>query len=190
MKKFIILSFLVTFLSVLIISCGGSKSISSADAGDIPDWYTNVPQDPNYHFASRTASSQDMQLAVDKAATDARAEISRFIEVKLSGLQKKFDEEVGAGENSTLLQQFTQATKTVVSQVLTGSKIKEQKLFKTGNLWRAYVLAEYPIGAANQALMQQLKKNNELYTRFRASQTFEELDKEIQKYEEWKDKQK
>ena len=46
-----------------------------------------------------------------------RAEVARQVEVKLQGIQKKFDEEVGAGENSTLLQQFTQATKTVVSTV-------------------------------------------------------------------------
>jgi hypothetical protein len=34
--------------------------------------------------------------------------------------------------------------------------------------------------------MQQIKKNNEMYTRFRSSQAFKDLDSEVQKYEEWK----
>ena len=44
---------------------------------------------------------------------------------------------------------------------------------------RVYVLMTLPIGSANQALMSKLKANEHLYTRFRASQAFEELDADI-----------
>jgi len=172
-------------LSILVLfifqACGGSKDLPKTHEGDIPDWYINTPNDPNFVFTTSTASSQDMQMAVDKAATGARAEIARVLEVKINDLQKKFAEETGANDNSTFLSQMTQATKTIVSTSLTGSSIKEKKVYKDGNLWRAYVLAQYPVGAANQALVEQIKKNNELYTRFRASQSFEELDKEVEK---------
>ena len=120
-------------------------------------------------------------MAVDKSMTGARAEIARQLELRISDLQKKFAEEVGQGENSTFLSQMTQATKTVVSTTLTGSTLKEKKILKDGNLWRAYVLVQYPLGAANKSLVEQIKKNNELYTRFRSSQSFEELDKEVEK---------
>ena len=181
----------ILFLSYLVSGCGGnSKDFTKADTGDIPEWFTNTPQDPNYIFAPTTAASQDMQLAIDKAVTFGRAEIGRQMETKVNGIQKKFEEEVGAGDNATLLQQFTQATKTIVSVSLSGSSIKEKKIVKDGNIWRAYVLVQYPIGAANDALMQQIKKNNEMYTRFRSTQAFDELDKEVQKYEEFKSKQK
>ena len=60
------------------------------------------------------------------------------------------------------------------------------KIVKDGNNWRAYVLIEYPLGAAQEALREQIKKNEQLYTRFRASQTYKELDDEVQKYENYK----
>ena len=185
---------IVLLISAVIIilvgfGCGGSKPMQSAEAGDVPEWYSNIPSDPNYLFAANTATSQDLQLAVDKATTSARAEIGRQVEVRIQGLQKKFDEETGVGQDAQLLQMFTQASKTVVSTSLSGSRIKYQKQLKDANVWRAYVLVEYPIGAANQQLMQQIKNQEQLYTRFRASQTFKELDDEVNKYEEWKKEQ-
>ena len=127
-----------------------------------------------------------MDLAVQKASTDARAEIGRQMELKVNALQKKFAEEVGSGEGSQLLEQFTTATKTVVSTELTGSKITKKEISQDGNNYRAYVLAEYPIGAAQQAFLKQISKNEELYTRYRSSEAFKELDEDVKKYEEWK----
>ena len=125
-------------------------------------------------------------MAVDKATTGARAEIGRQVELKLQNLQKKFAEEVGTNQNATLLSQFTDATKIVVSQTLNGTNMKEQKIVKDGNTWRAYVLMQYPLGSANQVLMDQLKKNNELYTRYRQSQTFQDAEKEWDKLDQEK----
>lgn len=188
MRTIISISLLLV-LALFLFGCGGSKALQTASEGEVPDWFMTVPQDPNYIFAVNTATSQDLGLAIDKAVTSARAEIGRQVDVLVQGLQKKFDEEVGIGDDAELRQMFTQVTKTVVSTSLSGSRIKYQKQVKDGNLWRAYVLVEYPIGAANQAFMQQIKNNENMYTRFRASETFKELDEEVKKYEEWKKSQ-
>ncbi len=183
-------SSLALIVVVFLIGCGGgTQTLPSAAEGTVPTWFTSVPQDPNFIFAANTATSQDLQLSIDKATTGARAEIGRQVEVRINALQKRFDEEVGVGEDTQLLQSFTQASKTVVSTSLSGSRIKYQEQYKDGNLWRSYVLVEYPIGAANEALMAQIKKNEQMYTRFRASETFKELDDEVKKYEEWKKQQ-
>jgi len=172
---------------ILAAGCGGGpETMQSADTGDIPAWYTNVPQDSNYVYAVNTATSQDMQLAYDKATTGARAELGRQVELKVSGLQKRFEEETGAGQDAQLMQQFTQATKTVVSTTMSGSRVKEKSHLKDGNIYRAYVLAEYPLGAANAALLQAIKQNEQMYTRFRASQAYKDLDQEAKKYEDQK----
>ena len=189
MKKIIILIMSV-FASLILFNSCGSKEMSQTDTGEIPEWYTNPPTSSDYIYAARTATSRDLQVAVDKATTDARTEIGRIVETKVAGLQKNFNEEVGVGENSQLLQQFTEAQKTVVSTALNGSQIKENKTLKDGENWRAYVLVEYPIGMANAAFLQQLKKQEELYTRYRSSETFKELEKEVEKYEAWKENQK
>jgi len=187
MKKLIVLS--VSFLAVVLIGCSGSRGTQTANTGDIPDWFTNVPQDPNFLYAANTQASQDLQLAIDKAVTGARSEIGRQLEVKLEGLQKKFSEETGTGNDAQLLQMFTQAEKTVVSTTLNGSRVKYQKQLKDGDLWRSYVLVEYPIGAANSALMQQIKNNDQMYTRFRASESFKELQDEVDKADKAKQDQ-
>jgi hypothetical protein len=184
-----VVSVLASLMFVALIGCGGSKSMQSANAGDIPDWFTNIPQDPNFLYSANTQVSQDLQLAVDKAVTGARSEIGRQLEVKLEGLQKKFSEETGTGNDAQLLQMFTQAEKTVVSTTLNGSRVKYQKQARDGELWRAYVLVEYPIGAANTALMQQIKNNDQMYTRFRASESFKELQDEVDKYDKYKQEQ-
>lgn len=184
-----IISFLLVAMSLMLIGCSGTKSLQATDTGDVPDWFTNVPKDPNFLYGAKTATSQDLQLALDKASTDARAEIARQVEIKVEGLQKRFQEETGTSTDAQLLDQFTQVNKTVVSTSLSGTQIAKQKQMKDGNLWRAYVLVEYPVGAANEAFIKQIKNNEQLYTRLRATQTFKELDEEVKKLEDAKKQQ-
>lgn len=181
-----ILSILVLF-AFIATGCGGSKqSMQGTDTGDIPAWYLNPPQDKNFLYATNTQSSQDMQLALDKATTGARSEIGRQVEVRLKSLQKKFTEETGKGDDAQLLQMFSQAEKVVVSTSLSGSRVKQSKLIKDGKLYRSYVLVEYPIGEASQQFMEQLKKNEQMYTRFREAKAMQELEDEVDKYEQFK----
>jgi hypothetical protein len=180
------MSFLFVAMSLILLGCGGTKPLQETDTGDIPDWYNNVPKDPNFLYAAKTATSQDMQLALDKAATDARAEIARLVEIKIEGLQKRFQEETGTNTDAQLIEQFTQANKTVISNSLSGTQVAKQNQVKDGNLWRAYVLVGYPVGAANEAFLNQIKRNEPLYTRFRATQTFKELDDEVKKLDDAK----
>lgn len=178
-------------LFMMLAGCGGSpETLQATKTGDIPDWYPNAPQETLFARSANTAVSQDLQVAVDKATTGARAELGRIVETRVNALQKRFEEETGAGLDAQLLAQFTQATKLVVSTTLNGSRMKDQRTVKDGTNWRAYVLMELPMGAANAALMDEIKKNKDLYTRFRGGEVYKELDTEVQKYEEWKQQQK
>ncbi len=182
----------VMFVTLLLLAgCGGGpQTMQATSTGDIPDWYPNAPQEALYARSANTAVSQDLQVAVDKATTGARAELGRVLETKVNSLQKRFEEETGTGEDAQLLQQFTQASKLVVSTTMNGSRMKDQRTVRDGQMWRAYVLMELPLGAANASLLEEIKKNKDLYTRFRASEAYKDLDSEVQKYEEWKKQQK
>lgn len=179
--------------AILAVGCGGSRQqvgitprATQETLENVPGWYINLPSDPNYLFATGTATSRDMQLARDKAGDAARMEIAKQIETKFDGLSKRFQEEVGTGEDAQYLDMFTQATKAVVSQVLSGVSIDKTEIKNEQGLFRAYVLVKMPIGATSQALLNRLKQQEQLYTRFRATQVFEELEKETQKFENWK----
>ena len=190
-------SVVAAVLFVLAITgCGGGSKIvdltpvpNSEILKRAPNWFTDVPQDPNYLFAAATATSSDMQLAINKAQTEGRNQLAQQMEVKFNGLQKRFQEEVGVGDGSEYLDQFTLAYKSVVSTVLHGSRISKQDLQQERQIWRSYVLMEMPIGEANQQLMAKIKANQNLYTRFRATEAFDELDDEIDRFEQWKKNQ-
>lgn len=181
MKRLLLLSVILTAV-IMVSSCSTPLPATKEKIdGVIPEWYLNTPEDPNIIYAPATATSKDLQLAVDKAGADGRAEIGRQVQTRIEALQKKFDEEVGVGKDSQLLQQFTQATKTVVATSLSGTKIIKKEVIREGDNFRAYVMVHYPLFEANQNLVNQIKKNEQMYTRLRSSQTFEELEKEVEK---------
>jgi len=155
---------------------------------NLPGWYLKPPTDQNYLFGAATAVSRDVQIAIDKAQADGRNALAQQLEVKYAALNKRFTEEVGR-EGSQLLDQYTQAYKAVVSQVLYGSRSRQQTLRTEGDVYRAVVLMELPVGEMSKRLLDQLRTQEQLYTRFRASEVFKELDAEVQRYESWKRQQ-
>lgn len=155
---------------------------------NLPSWYLKPPTDNNYLFAPATSLSRDVQVAINKAQTDARNAIAQQLEVKYGALNKRFVEEVGR-EGSQLLDQYTQVYKAVVSTTLYGSRPRQQVLRTEGTLYRAIILMELPVGEMSKRLLEQLRAQEQLYTRFRAGEAFKELDAEVKRYEEWKKQQ-
>lgn len=171
-------------LLVLAISCYGCAS--SLKVGGLPGWYENPPNaDAEYLYAAAAGDSRDMEVATKKAKTQTRADLAQQMAIKVNNLEKLFQEEVGEDADTELLEQFTSVTKIVTSETIHGATEEEKEIHQLENgTFRVYVLMSLPIGEANAALMAKIQANKNLYTRFRASQAFEELDKEIKAYEE------
>jgi len=166
-------------LGVALVGCGGSDSVS--DNSNVPDWYLNTPEDPSYLYAANSATSQKMQVAIDKAMNGARADLASNLETKIESMTKSFTEEIG----DNLRQQYTEAQKAITSKVLKGTSPKEKEVFQKDNgTWRAFVLMELPVGEAAEKFMQKLNnRDEEMYTRFRSSQAFEEMKEAVDDYE-------
>lgn len=182
----------LTATVLLASACGGAtpRPATSAEVvSDIPAWFTNTPNDPNFMYAASTAESRDMQLAVNKATTDGRSNIAQQMEARMQGLTRRFQEETGLGADAQLLDQFTTATKAVVNQTLSGSRVAKQEIKANGANYRAFVLVELPIGVASQALRERIRANEQMMTRFRSTEAFRELDAEVQRYEEFQRRQ-
>ena len=69
---------------------------------------------------------------------------------------------------------------TTIQAKLTGYKQTNTKAFSRGNKF-VFVLLEYPIGRANQALMNEIKKDEVLSTQKDADKAMAELEAEINK---------
>lgn len=170
---------------VLAVCCWGCASSGQKTKKGLPEWYENPPNaDEQALYAAAMAESRDMVVATKKAKVDARTDLAQQMATKVQNLEKLFSEEVGTDAEAELLQQFTSVTKAVTSESLHGTQEEEKKVYnlEDGTV-RVYVLMSLPIGEANQALMAKLKANEHLYTRFRASQAFDELKTEIEAYE-------
>jgi len=177
---------------LLFIGCGGAKKTGITPPATpetikkIPDWYLKPPTDDDFLFATGTATSRDMQLARDKASDAARLEMAKACEVRMQGISKRFQEEVGQAESAQYLDQYTQAVQGVVSTVLTGVSVDKNEVLNENGVFRMYVLLKMPLGSTSSALLERIKQQEQLYTRFRSTQVFEELEKEAQKFEDWK----
>ena len=97
---------LLTVFVVGLVACGSNPPPPKEPADVwLPDWW-NPPEDPNYLFATATKTSRDMGLAINKATTEARNEIAKQMELRIQGLTKSFNEEVGLDEDAELLSQY------------------------------------------------------------------------------------
>jgi len=181
---------LLSCLSLLAaFSCAHKDTITNVPKIDAPSWYTDPARDNDRLIGVATATSRDLQTAVDKAKQDGRVDIARQLDVRVAGLSKRFIEDTGLDKDAELLGMFTQVSKTVVSDSLNGTRLAKQKLDREGGTYRAYVEMEMPIGEANARFLDKIRSQERLHTRVRASEAFQELDREVEAYEEWKRKQ-
>ena len=67
--------------------------------------------------------------------------------------------------------------------MLRGSHIEKKEIQPEKGIYRAYVLMRLPLGKANKMLLDEIKKNKELYNQFRFTKMYEELNEEIAKQE-------
>ena len=178
-------------LSAALAAFAGCASSKPQKVERMPAWYESVPKDTESHlYSATTGESRKMDVAIKKAKTQARAELAQKLGTKVQNLEKLFQEEVGADPDTELLEQFTSVTKTITSETLHGTQEEKKEIqnLENGN-FRVYMLMTLPIGEANQAMMARIRANEHLYTRFRASQAFDELDADIKAYEEARERQ-
>jgi hypothetical protein len=176
---------LVPACALFLAGCFGASNIDLAPQANrrvletLPDWFTQPPADAEHLYASASATSQDLQVALEKGKTLARNDLAQQLSTRMGNLTKQFQEETGLQEDSQLLAQFSAATKSTTSQTLVGARVDQQKLIPEQKVYRAYILMSLPIGAANRLLMDKLRDDQALYTRFRATQAFGELEQEL-----------
>jgi hypothetical protein len=145
-----------------------------------PEWFTKPKCSPTSICATATASSLDMQLAIDKATLDAKYSLADKIKGRVSAKMTSFIAQTGSTEQPEIHAETTKVIKNVITNIATtGYEISKQAILPSKQGYRAFVLAEYPIGSANKQLVAETKKNEILTSRARASMAFTDLEAEI-----------
>ena len=186
----------IIICSLLLTGCSSrsgpdlSPEASSKNVKNIPDWYLETPKVEGYLYSSANATSQSMQLAVDKARMQAVSELSQMIKSEWSGYTKRVQEEIGTGIDSKLIDQFTQTQENTISNQLENVIVKEKdiQVMNSGGtrIYNVYVLVEFNTNAAQEKLLAQIKADQELYDAIKASELVDEMEKKVEEYRQRK----
>jgi len=190
---------LVVVLSVLVIVFSGCSSTpppqpprvevktggGGVDVDDIPAWFLNPPSDPDNLYAATTSSSTNLSMAFDTAEDAGRVDITSEIQTKVTAMFRRYRQEVGAGEDSELASFSEAISKEGVSEVVRGIRRELGEVKQEGSVtYRVYVLMKMPLRLAKETLVRKVKADGDMHLRFRASEAFKELEKEVEKYEQ------
>ena len=132
MNKLYIIS--ITLIALLFIGCASksgpdlSPEASSKTVKNVPDWYLETPKNEGYLYATANATSQNMQLGIDKARMSAVSNLSQMIKSEWSGYTQRVQEEIGSGIDSKLLDKFSQTQENTISNQLENIVVKEKDL--------------------------------------------------------------
>jgi len=182
----------ITIIGFLFIGCGSksgpdlSPEASSKTVKNVPDWYLDTPIAEGYIYAASNATSQSMQLAVDKARMQAVSELSQMMKSEWGGYTKRVQEEIGTGIDSKLLDTFSQTQENTISNQLENIIVKEkdiQIINSSGSrIYNVYVLVEFNTNAAQEKLLAQIKADQQLYDAMKASELVDEMEQKVGAY--------
>ena len=187
MKKYLILTIIT--VSLFIIGCGTkggpdlTPEASRKTVKNLPDWYMNTPVKNGFQYAGAEATSQSMQLAVDKARVAAVSNLSQMIKSEWNGYTKRVQEETGMGSDSKLLDQFSTTQENVISNQLENVLVKEKEIQVENSggtrIYRAFVLVELDENAAQEKLLAQIKADQQLYDAIKAAELIDKMEKKL-----------
>ena len=190
MKNYILLTIMT--IGLLLIGCGSksgpdlSPEASRKTVKNLPGWYLNTPQLDGYKYTTAEATSQSMQLAVDKARVAAVSNLSQMIKSEWSGYTKRIQEEIGMGSDSKLLDNFSSTQENVISNQLEGIIVKEKDIQVENSagtrIYRVFVLVEFDENAAQEKLLAQIKADQQLYDAIKASELVDEMEQKVEEY--------
>ncbi len=198
MKKII---FLISSLIILAISsCSPKPGTPEADlkirkdqiekvekkveetVDSIPKWCLNPPINDFALSACGTGESASMNMARNRAILDAKRQLADSIDSEISSRMEDFLKSTGMDSNEQVKQASQIVTKnTTIQAKLIGYKQTKTDAFSMNGKYQFYVLIEYPVGKANQALLNQIKQDGVLSTQKDADKAMAELEAEIEK---------
>ena len=158
-----------------------AKAVDDA-VSDIPSWCIELPKSNVAIYSCGVGDSSQLNLARSRALLDAKRQIADQIDSEISSLMDDFMDTIGTDAGEQVRRETQVVTRNVIANAkLSGYVQKETETQNIGTKYQHSILMEYPIGAANTALMKQLKQNEILSTQDAADKALAELEAEINK---------
>lgn len=191
MKKAQFLTFgLIAAVLMIFAGCGGGEKVvispeekrAAATVSNVPPEFETPNNNPDLIVGKGTAVSQDMQTAVNKANLQATNEIARAMNSKAVSLLENISRD--DAENDDYESMYKETISQASSQVINGARESFRKIIPEGEKFRAYVIMELPLGKANKAILDSIKKNEELWRMFKDLEQVKEMERKVKEFEE------
>jgi hypothetical protein len=178
MKKIITMLVIALFV---IAACGKNGGSSGPKKVYYPDWWQQQDS-AEYVQTYGMATKVNQNSAYDAAYANAMLSAAQYVETYVKGMVKNYEEEAGV-ENPQVLALTSKVVKAVADAKFSNVMVTKQETIVTDdNRYQTFVRVSVPKEAVNKNLMNQIKNEEALYNQFKASQSFQELDKEVEKY--------
>ena len=198
MKKFI--SLLSGLIILTVSSCGpkpgtteaalkirkdqiekNDKKVTTA-VDNIPKWCLSPPVSDFALAACGSGESASMNMAKSRAILRAKREIADMVNSMISARMNDFNKATGMGSNEQVQEASEIVIKnTTIEAQLIGYKQTKIDAQSLNGKYKFYVLLEYPLGEANQALLNQIKNDEVLSSQKNADKAMADLEADIEK---------
>jgi hypothetical protein len=146
---------------------------------NLPPWFTELPRENYEIYAVGSATSLDLQLAMDKATLNAKRRLADRLKGLLSSRVKEYLAETGKKISSLPITDTERVTKNILKNVNVAGYSVEKVAFRPHKtFFRSFVLLRYPMGEANDVLTMQRDDKAAMSAYKKAEVAYEELDNE------------
>lgn len=170
----------IVVASFLIAGCASSPKVETLY---YPEWYGKQSEEGDYIYTYGEATKMDNIMAFESAKAMATNEAAQYVENYIQAMTKDFLQE--AGSNNPQVLQLTERTIKMVSNAkFSGVSVTERETVKEKDRYRSFVRLSIPASEVKNLLYQNIQNEEALYNEFKATQSFKELEKEIEKMKE------
>jgi hypothetical protein len=180
MKK---LTYIVLLLAILVILAGCGKSgHKGMKRAYYPDWW-QTQDNAEYVQTYGMATKVSQTTSYDAAHANAMLQAAQYVENYIKGMVKNYEEEAGVTDPQVLA-----LTSKVVKEVSNAKfenalVTKQETIITEEGRYQTFIRVSVPKDAVNKNTLNKIKNEEALYNQFKASQAFDELEKEVENYD-------
>jgi len=159
MKKKEFLVMLLLFLTMTVIGCTSNASAQTSTVSttnttsqsgnranpDVPDWYLNPPEDPDYIYGIGSAKMQNTDRARRAAEHRARTSLAFQLNAYVKAMEVDYGKEAGTTNNMASIELFENIDRQLAVASLSGANITKRFVASDGT---QYALISYPKNSA------------------------------------------
>lgn len=146
-----------------------------------PDWFNKEPADTNYIYGFATGVDGSRQMAYEKSLIAAKSQLAGKLGDYVTAAIKNTLESSGTEQDAQTTNAIAIIQKSLANDVkLVGWSEVNKKTVPQKDKYVTFIVLRYPLGEANKVLLSQIKKDQTLNSKLRASKALDDLEKEIE----------